>query len=128
MGTGININCSECGYSKKLYLGIGMQYFPLTVELVQELISNAEVQQAVIQRLNDGIETEEYYNALMQCKKCNIAYERFYVLFSDGYETKYNCPDCEEPLVVIKPEKVEKTKCPRCQGKSIRIYDRFNWD
>lgn len=128
MGTGININCSECGYSKKLYLGVGMQYFPLTVELVEELIVDQTVKQAVVKRLDEGLATDEYFNALMQCNKCNIAYERFYVKFEDGYETEYKCSKCNKPLKLIAPEKIEKTKCPRCQGKSIRIYDRFNWD
>jgi DNA-directed RNA polymerase subunit RPC12/RpoP len=128
MGTGININCSECGYSKKVYLGVGIQYYPLTVELVQELIGDPIVKKEVIKRLKNDLETEEYYKALMKCNACNIAYEKFYVKFADGYETQYMCSDCQDPLELITIEQIEKTKCPRCHGKSIRIYDRFNWD
>ncbi len=131
MGTGLVANCSNCGYEREFYLGIGFSYSSL--ENVLDSIKGK--QRGVIEEIleHHDIVSTDFYRALYECKKCESLSDRLFVnIIYDGdkeYTSRYKCSRCKNELVLVEDDiEISTYPCPKCKKKTLIEGISFLWD
>ena len=148
MGNIFAIKCTNCGYKREFYIGIGMMYSPdrvisddLETGLLQQLIKSKKTQAFVKNLLHEkaGMMRDDYGHVLYRCNRCGEFYDRFFyhIDYIEGsFEPEFKCPKCKKLLNEFESKEDEvkialpKYPCPKCGKKSLQkdIESMGCWD
>lgn len=132
MGDIVSVQCSECGFQKNFFLGIGMSYYPDNVlddsqdGLMRDIIPSKSLREKVNRLVSNGSELEsDYQQALYKCSHCDRLTERFRFSLKnpDGtiFIPSYRCGECRHLLVEVELDSMEPAVCPLCEKKTYQL-------
>ena len=135
MGTGYEMECNKCSFSRSLRVGVGMFHSSLEAEI--ESTSKKEqqtIKQIILGKQNLISEGEGY--SIFQCSTCYALVNKFHIKIIENnqtlYESKNQCFKCNTEMQLLSCDKDENTiagiKCPKCKSDDVRVGQNMLWD
>lgn len=150
MGYTIKIECQECDYQQKFFVGEGFRYDPKYIfygdkPRLSNFIKDKEEQKLISKFMEyTNVQIGGSEERIYRCSKCNQLCDRYYyfIKFDGGkYTPNYKCTNCDYPLEMLKDikegqkiflcaeGKKAEINCPQCGGSKIICVDGgFDWD
>lgn len=130
MGSGIAIECDNCGYKFEAITGVGMMYSSLSKVLFAVHYKRRPFIEDILD--HHDVDETEYEHRVYKCSGCGKFAGRFYVkiLYDQGsvYESEFKCSKCKKELADVSDEDLTKYQCPQCNNKSLMEFPMLMWD
>ena len=103
MGSGYEINCKKCSYTRSLRVGVGMLHSSLEAEIESTSRKEQQTIKQIILGKQNLISVGEGYS-IFQCSKCFTIVNKFHIkiIENDGYSSKFQLFEFEKSQVSIK--------------------------
>ena len=135
MGSGYEIICKKCSYTRSLRVGVGMLHSSLEAEI--ESTSRKEqqtIKQIILGKQNLISEGEGY--SIFQCSKCFTIVNKFHIKIIENnqtlYQSKTQCFKCNTEMQLLPCDEDENTiegiKCPKCKSDDVIVRHNMMWD
>ena len=135
MGSGYEINCKKCSYTRSLRVGVGMLHSSLEAEI--ESTSRKEqqtIKQIILGKQNLISEGEGY--SIFQCSTCCAIVNKFHIKIIENnqtlYQSKTQCFKCNTEMQLLPCDEDENTiegiKCPKCKSDDVIVGHNMMWD
>ena len=135
MGSGYEIICKKCSYTRSLRVGVGMLHSSLEAEI--ESTSRKEqqtIKQIILGKQNLISEGEGY--SIFQCSKCFTIVNKFHIKIIENdkilFENKSKCYRCKTEMQLLPCDEDENTiegiKCPKCKSDDVIVGHNMMWD
>ncbi|WP_124113529.1 hypothetical protein [Paenibacillus xylanexedens] len=132
MGEAYQLDCKQCSYNHKVFLGIGFNY--INLKTILGWYKQEEGRQQIKKYMNEEDVYFECYDGLYVCEQCGYLLNRpfLHIISKDYYYiNNYDCPRChvqmpQKPLL----DEIEEIslKCPDCEKEKLEIQAYMDWD
>ena len=130
MGSGVAVECINCGYTFDAMTGVGMMYSSLSKVMFAVHYKRRPIIEDIID--NHSVQESEYSHKVYRCSDCGTFGRRFHVKiqYDQGsiYETTFKCSKCRKPLVDVNDEDLTQYRCPKCKEQSLHTMMMCDWD
>ena len=135
MGTGYQINCNKCTFTKSLEVGFGMLHSSVEAWILSTTMKEQQkIKKILSDNKNGKVDCKGY--SVFQCSKCYAIANKFHLAISENkkilFETNPVCRRCKIKMKLLPCDEDKNTindiKCPKCRSDDIFISAGMMWD
>ena len=135
MGSGYEINCKKCSYTRSLRVGVGMLHSSLEAEIESTSRKEQQTIKQIISGKQNLISEGEGYS-IFQCSTCCAIVNKFHIKIIENNQTLYlsktQCFKCNTEMQLLPCDEDENTiegiKCPKCKSDDVIVGHNMMWD